>query len=79
MLVISIILEAAVGAIAFLAARKGRPYMYGLAFTFGAYVFYDLARFLRWSVEGPVLSGLFLVAAATALVSVWGVYKDPPR
>jgi hypothetical protein len=79
MLVISILLEAAVGAIAFLAARKGRPYMYGLAFTFGAYVFYDLARFLRWSVEGPVLSGLFLVATASALVSVWGVYKDPRR
>src|SRR6516165_10643619 len=56
MLVISIILEAAVGAIAFLAARNGRPYMYGLVFTFGAYVFYDLARFLRyagWSWRGP--------------------------
>jgi hypothetical protein len=53
--------------------------MYGLAFTFGAYVFYDLARFLHWDVEGPLLSGLFLIASACALVSVWGLYKDRPR
>lgn len=79
MLIISIILEAAVAAIAILAARAGRPYMYGLAFTFGAYVFYDLARFLQWNVEGPALSGLFLFASASALVSVWGLYKDRPN
>ena len=30
-----------------LAARKGKPYVYGLAFTFSAYVLYDLARFLH--------------------------------
>lgn len=53
--------------------------MYGLAFTFGAYVFYDLARFLRWDVEGSVLSGLFLIASASALASVLGLYKDRPR
>jgi len=38
MLVISIILEAAVAVIAALAARAGRPYLYGLSFTFAAYV-----------------------------------------
>src|SRR5258708_24751110 len=43
MLVISIVLEAAVEIVAVLAARKGKPYIYGLAFTFGAYVLYDLA------------------------------------
>jgi hypothetical protein len=79
MLIISIILEAAVATIAVLVARDGRPYMYGLAFTFGAYVFYDLARFLRWDVEGSVLSALFLIASASALASVWGLYKDRPR
>jgi len=36
MLVTSIILEAAVAIVAILAARKGKPYIYGLAFTFGA-------------------------------------------
>ena len=45
MLIASIILEAAVAILAILAARKGKPYVYGLAFTFGAYVLYDLARF----------------------------------
>ncbi|MDB5574935.1 MAG: hypothetical protein JWR80_111 [Bradyrhizobium sp.] len=79
MLMISIILEALVVIVAVLAARQGRPYIYGLAFTFGAYVFYDLARFLHWGVEGPLLSGLFLIASASALVAVWGLYKDRPR
>ncbi|MDO8398448.1 MAG: hypothetical protein Q7T45_11580 [Bradyrhizobium sp.] len=79
MLIISIILEFTVMIVAVLAARQGRPYLYGLAFTFGAYVFYDLARFLQWGVEGPLLSGLFLIASASALVAVWGLYKDRPR
>lgn len=76
MLVISIILEAAVAVVAALAARAGRPYLYGLSFTFAAYVLYDLARFLQWQVEGPLLSGLFLVASITALLAVWGLYRD---
>jgi hypothetical protein len=36
MLTISIILEAEVAIIAVLAARRGNPYIYGLAFTFGS-------------------------------------------
>src|SRR6516225_4581659 len=76
MLVTSIILEAAVAIVAILAARKGKPYIYGLAFTFGAYVLYDLARLLQWDVQGGVLSGLFLVATITALIAVWGLYRE---
>jgi hypothetical protein len=76
MLVVSIILEAAVAVIAALAARAGRPYLYGLAFTFAAYVLYDLARLLQWPVEGSLLSGLFLIATITALVAVWGLYRE---
>ncbi len=76
MLAISIILEAAVAVIAALAAWSGRPYLYGLSFTFAVYVLYDLARFLQWPVEGPLLSGLFLVATITALLAVWGLYRD---
>ena len=79
MLIVSIILEAAITAIAILAARDGRPYLYGLAFTFGIYVLYDLARLLRRDVEGPLLSGLFLVATASALFAVWSLYRDRPR
>jgi hypothetical protein len=71
MLVVSIILEAAVAIIAVLAARKGKPYLYGLAFTFGAYVLYDLARLMQWNVEGGLLSWLFLLATVTALIAVW--------
>src|SRR6516225_979354 len=76
MLVTSIILEAAVAIVAILAARKGKPYIYGLAFTFGAYVLYDLARLLQWDVQGGVLSGLFLLATITALIAVWGLYRE---
>jgi hypothetical protein len=75
MLVIAIILEAAVAIVAILAARKGNPYIYGLAFTFGAYVLYDLARLLQWDVQGGLLSALFLVATITALIAVWGLYR----
>ncbi len=76
MLVISIILEAAIAVLAALAARARRPYLYGLAFTFAAYVLYDLARLLQWPVEGLLLSGLFLLASVTALIAVWGLYRE---
>jgi hypothetical protein len=75
MLVVSIVLEAAVAIIAIMAARRGKPYVYGLAFTFGIYVLYDLARLLRWDVEGGALSGLFLLATISALIAVWGLYR----
>ncbi len=76
MLLLSIVLEAAVAVIAVLAALQGRPYLYGLAFTFAAYVLYDLARYLQWQVDGTLLSGLFLLATLTALVAVWGLYRE---
>ena len=78
-LVVSIILEAAIAAVAALAARSGRPYLYGLTFTFAAYVLYDIARLLKWPVEGPLLSGLFLLATITALLAVWGLYRERER
>lgn len=76
LLVFSITLEAAVAVIAVLAALKGRPYLYGLAFTFGVYVLYDLGRMLGWNVEKGVLSVLFLAASASALYAVWGLYRE---
>jgi hypothetical protein len=76
MLIVTIMLEACVAAMAALAARHGRPYLYGLAFTFAAYVVYDLARYMHWTVEGPVLSWLFMTATVTALVAVIGLYWD---
>jgi hypothetical protein len=75
LLIVSIVLEAAVAVIAVMIARQARPYMYGLAFTFAAYVVYDLARWLAWSVEGPLYSVLFLLASISALIAVWGLYR----
>jgi hypothetical protein len=76
LLAASILLEVAVAVIAMLAALKGRPHLIGLALTFSIYVLYDLGRLLGWEVETGVLSLLFLVASASALVAVWGLYRD---
>jgi hypothetical protein len=76
LLIASIALELAVAVIAAVAAMKGRPYLYGLAFTFAVYVLYDSGRLLGWNVEGGVLSVLFLLASASALYAVWGIYRE---
>jgi hypothetical protein len=75
-LIASIALEVAVAVIAALAAFRGRPHLFGLAVTFSIYVLYDLGRLLGWNVEKGVLSLLFLVASASALIAVWGLYRD---
>jgi hypothetical protein len=76
MLILSIILEAAVAILAVLAARKRSPYFYGLAFTFGIYVLYDVARMMQINVQEGLLSALFLIATVSALVAVWGLYRE---
>ena len=76
LLIASIALEVAVAIVAVLVARKGRPYLYALAFTFGIYVLYDIGRLLGWNVEKGILPVLFLLASASALVAVWGLYRD---
>jgi hypothetical protein len=76
LLIASIVIEAAVAIVAMLVAVKGRPYLYGLALTFTIYVLYDLGRLLGWNVEKGILSVLFLLASASALLAVWGLYRD---
>ena len=76
LLIASIALEVAVAVIAAIAAMKGRPYLYGLAFTFAVYVLYDSGRLLGWNVEAGVLSVLFLLASASALYAVWSIYRE---
>jgi hypothetical protein len=76
MLILSIILEGAVAALAFMAARRRKPYLYGLAFTFGVYVLYDIARVVDVNVEAGILSVLFLLASLSALIAAWGLYRE---
>lgn len=76
LLIAAITLELAVAVIAAVAASKGRPYLYGLAFTFAVYVLYDTGRLLGWNVAGGVLSVLFLLASASALYAIWGIYRE---
>lgn len=76
LLIVSIALEVAVAVLAALAALKGRPYLYGLAFTFAVYVIYDLGRLLGWDVGAGILPWLFLAATLSALYAVWGLYRE---
>lgn len=78
MLIAAILIEAAVAVVAVLAALKGRPYLYGLALTFAIYVLYDLGRLEGWNVGEGVLSVLFLIAALSALIAVFGLYREKP-
>jgi hypothetical protein len=71
----SIVLEGLVALLAIMAVFRGRSYMYGLAFTFAIYVFYDLAKFYGWGVPSLALSVIFLIATLSALASVWRIYR----
>jgi hypothetical protein len=42
-------------------------------------VVYDLARYMQWSVDGTLLSVLFLLATITALVAVVGLWGEGRR
>jgi uncharacterized membrane protein YgaE (UPF0421/DUF939 family) len=79
MLILSIILEGAVAVLAFMAARKRKPYLYGLAFTFVVYVLYDVARVVGVNVQEGLLSALFLLASLSALIAAWGLYQETQR
>jgi len=78
MLIAAIVIEAAVAIIAVLGALKGRPHLYGFAVTFAIYVLYDLGRLEGWNVGEGALSVLFLIASLSALVAVWGLYREKP-
>jgi hypothetical protein len=76
MLIAATALELAVAVVAALAARKARPYLYGLSFTFAVFALYDLGRLLGWDVEQGALSVLFLFAIVGALFAVWKLYQE---
>jgi hypothetical protein len=78
MLIAAIVVECAVAIIAILGALKGRLHLYGFAFTFAIYVLYDFGRLLDWNVGQGVLSILFLLASVSALIALWGLYKEKP-
>ena len=73
---VSIVLELVIGVLAVLTALKGRKYMFGLAFTFLAYVFYDLSKIYLFGITDVFVTVLFFLATLTALWSVWSIYKQ---
>lgn len=72
---VSIAIEALIAVLAYLSARRGRRYMYGLALTFAIYVYYDAARLYGFSTPDGLLPFAFLVATLSALYAVWSLYR----
>lgn len=71
----SIILEGVICCLCLrLAVVRRKFYGYGLALTFGIYVFYDLARRYDLHVTGDVLDTLFFIATVSALLSIMHLY-----
>ncbi len=58
-----------------LALSKKQLAGYGLALTFGVYVFYDAVKLYGYSINSTVLQVLFFVATLSALLSVLLIYK----
>ena len=73
---VSIVLELVIGIIAVMTALKGRKYMFGLAFTFLVYVFYDFSSIYSIGVTSGFVTVLFFLATLSALWSVWSIYKQ---
>ncbi|MGA2053053.1 MAG: hypothetical protein ABSH19_07065 [Opitutales bacterium] len=57
-----------------MALLKRKFYGYGLALTFGIYIFYDLAHHFDLHVTQEVLQTLFFVATVSALLCVTHLY-----
>ena len=73
---LSIIIEAIVAILGlFIVFKKNKKYGWGIFLTFAIYVFYDLAKFMNYSITSDVLTVLFLVASMSALWAVWMIYK----
>jgi len=73
---VSIVFEFVIGAMATVTAIKGRRYMFGLAFTFFVYVFYDLSKIYSFGTIDNLMPALFFLATLSAFWSVWNIYKQ---
>jgi len=73
---LSIAVEMAVVLLGLLiAVKKKKGYGWCFTLTFALYVFYDLSRFLSFSLDPIVASLIFLVASLSILCAVWRIYK----
>ena len=72
---VSIFLEAVVVVVCLVIAVKKKQFFgFGLATTFGIYVFYDLARLQGWGIGEGILRLLFFIATVSALLAVLKLY-----
>ena len=72
----SIFLEAVIVVVCLaIVVKKKQAVGFGLAITFGLYVFYDLARLQGWGIDEGVLRLLFFIATVSALLLVLTLYR----
>ncbi|MEK6859800.1 MAG: hypothetical protein AABX54_03220 [Nanoarchaeota archaeon] len=74
---VSILVELIVAILGLLIVfKKKKKYGYGIFLTFAIYVFYDLVKLVDYSVSTDILYVLFFIAAASALWTIWMIYKE---
>ncbi len=74
--VVSIFLELIIAAIGvMLVIFKKKSYGYGIALTFGIYVFYDISKFTSLNISDFLLYKIFFLATLSMLFAVLGIYK----
>lgn len=73
---ISILLELIIVFVALrLAISKKQLAGYGLALTFGVYVFYDAVKFYNQPINENTLQIIFFIATLSALASILLIFK----
>jgi hypothetical protein len=74
---LSILIEVIVAILGLLIVfKKKKNYGYGIFLTFAIYVFYDLAKFMNYSISEDILAVLFLIASVSMLWVTWDLFSD---
>jgi len=75
--IIAVVLEAVVTIVAvIIATKKRRVYGWGIAITFGLFVFFDVFRIFSLPVPESFHAFIFLVACASMVYAVWLMYDE---
>ncbi|MBT3260961.1 hypothetical protein HOC37_02115 [bacterium] len=73
---ISILMEVLIFGMGLIMGFRKRVYGWCIAFTFGIYVIYDLAKTSFLNIPENILTLLFFGATVSMLWVVWGLYNE---
>ena len=75
--IIAVLIEGVITVIAvLLATRQQKPYGWGIAVTFGLFVFFDAIRIFSLPVPEIAQALSLLVACGSMLYAVWLMYRE---